>query len=63
MEMMKTVETVEIRSSLCTLEEKTVQERVVVAVAVAVQQVALADLGRGVTERSANPVWRWCGAK
>lgn len=61
MEMMKTVETVEIRSSLCTLEEKTVQERVVVAVAV--QQVALADLGRGVTERSANPVWRWCGAR
>lgn len=61
MEMMKTVETVEISSSLCTLEEKTVQERVVVAVAV--QQVALADLGRGVTERSANPVWRWCGAR
>lgn len=61
MEMMKTAETVEIRSSLCTLEEKTVQERVVVAVAV--QQVALADLGRGVTERSANPVWRWCGAR
>lgn len=61
MEMMKTVETVEIRSSLCTLEEKTVQERVVVAVAV--QQVELADLGRGVTERSANPVWRWCGAR
>lgn len=62
--MMKTVETVEIRSSLCTLEEKTVQERVVVvAVAVAVQQVALADLGRGVTERSANPVRRWCGAR
>lgn len=28
-EMMKTAETVEIRSSLCTLEEKTVQERMV----------------------------------
>lgn len=43
MKMMETVETVEIRRSLCTFEEKTVQESaVVVAVAVAVQQ---ADLG------------------
>lgn len=60
--MMKAVETAEIRSSLCTLEEKTVQYRVA-AVAVVVQPVVHADLGRGVAEKSASLLRRWCGTR